>query len=133
MALLQWLIGTAHGTEVASQFGREQFSKSGSLVGFGPTHLGSGAMVGEVIEAEAKTVGAGIFVEAHNVAEAFQLIGLTIGAEAHHFVFIAEFQEAEILSDGAVKKAKRVREGDSAVDLHAAAVSNAPHGAGKIA
>src|ERR1700688_481739 len=60
------------------------------------------------------------------------MLGLAISAEAHHFVFIAEFQEAEILRDGAVKKPQRVRKRDGAVDIHAAALTNAPHGAGKI-
>src|ERR1700693_5346540 len=90
-------------------------------------------MGGEVIEAEPETIGAGCFFKADDVAEGFNTIGLAIGTEAHHFVFVAEFQEAEILRDGAVKKAQRVRESNGAVDVHATAVANTPHGAGKIA
>src|ERR1700737_5027188 len=132
MALLERLIRTPHRSEVASQFGREQFAKSGGFVGFRPAHFRSSAMVGEVVEAETETVTTRIFVEADDVAKGFKLIGPAIGAEAHHFVFIAEFQEAEILGDGAVKKSQRMRERDGAVNVHAVAVSNAPHGAGKI-
>src|ERR1700686_2153276 len=107
VALLERLIRTAYRSEVASHFGREQFSKSGGLVGFGPAHFRSGAMMGEVVEAETETVGARLFVKADDIAKSFKIIGLTVGAKAHHFVFIAEFQEAEILRDSAVKKSQR--------------------------
>src|ERR1700688_926244 len=90
-------------------------------------------MVGEIIEAQPETVGTGIFIEAHDIAEGFQMIGLAISAEAHHFVLIAEFQEPEILGDRAVKESQRMRKRDGAVDIHVTALANAPHGAGKIA
>src|ERR1700730_1062607 len=133
VTLLEWFIGTAHRSELASQFRRKQFAQSGGLVGLSPTHFRSGAMVDEVIETKAETVGAGIFVKANDVAKGFQMIWPAIGAEAHHFVFIAEFKEPEILRDGAVKKSQRMRKRNGAVDVHAAAAAAAPHGAGNIA
>src|ERR1700730_110430 len=71
VALLKRLIGPAHRSELASQFRREQFSESGSFVGFCPAHFRSGAMVGEVVEPEAKAVSARILFEADNVAKSF--------------------------------------------------------------
>src|ERR1700675_1042353 len=56
VTLFKRLIGTAHGSEVASQFGREQFAESGGFGGFRPAHFGAGAMVDEVVEAETETV-----------------------------------------------------------------------------
>src|ERR1700675_706103 len=106
VALLERLIRTAHPSEVTSQFGRKQFAESGGFVGFRPAHFRSSAVVDEVVEAETETVGAGVFVEAHDVAKGVKLIGPAISAETHHFIFIAEFQEAEILGDGAVKKSQ---------------------------
>src|ERR1700722_281445 len=90
-------------------------------------------MVGEIVEAEPETVDARVFIEADDVAKGFQMLGLAISAEPHHFVFIAEFQEAKILRDSAVKKSKRMRKRHRAVDVHAAALGDTPHGAGKIA
>src|ERR1700730_15607696 len=52
VTLFERLIRTAHRSELASQFRREQFAQSGGLVGFGPTHFGPGAVVGGVVEAE---------------------------------------------------------------------------------
>src|ERR1700720_1592472 len=93
VARLERLFRTAHWPEMASQFGRKKFAERGSFVGFGPAHFGSSAVVGEVVEAEAETVDARIFVEADDVAKRCEMLGLAVGAEAHHFVFIAEFQE----------------------------------------
>src|ERR1700720_3241288 len=90
-------------------------------------------MVDEIVEAEPETVGARIFIEANDVAKGFQMLRLAISAKAHYLVFVAEFQEAEILGGGAVKKSQRMRKRDRAVDIHVTALANAPHGAGKIA
>jgi len=86
-------------------------------------------MVDEVIEIQAKSDAA---AGAHDAAKFLEIRGLAIGGEAHDFVFIAEFAEAEILRDGAVINSERMRESDRAVDAHAVSVALAPHGAGEI-
>ena len=133
VALLERLVGVTNGAEEAGHFGGEHFAKRGGFVGVGPGHFRAGAMVGEIVKAETETVGAGIFVEAHNIAEGLEAVGLAVSAEAHDFVFIAKFEEAEKLGDGAVEKSERVGEGHGTVNVHAAAFADSPHGAGEIA
>ncbi len=69
----------------------------------------------------------------HDVAKSLQVLRMAISAETHHFVFIAEFQEAQKLRDGAVKQSQRMRKRHRALNVHAIAVAHTPHGAGKIA
>src|SRR5580704_6611329 len=85
-------------------------------------------MMREVIEAQPKSVPIGT----HDIAKRFELFRLAIGREAHHLVLIAEFQKAQILRDGTIEEAQRMRKRDRAVDLHAAAFAGAPHRAREI-
>src|SRR5208337_2175917 len=61
-----------------------------------------------------------------------EILRLAVSSETHHFVLVAEFQEAEILRHGAVVQAKGVGKRDGPVDVHAIAVAGAPHGTGEI-
>ena len=74
VALLERFVRTAHRAEVPRHFGRKHFAQRGRFVGVGPGHFRAGAMVREVIEAKFETVGARIFVEAHNVAEGREVV-----------------------------------------------------------
>ena len=60
------------------------------------------------------------------------MLRLAVSRETHHFVFIAEFQEAEILRHGAVVQAERVGKSDGAVDVHAISAARSPHGTREI-
>ena len=90
-------------------------------------------MVREIVEAQAETVGARLFIEAHDVAKRIEMLGLPVSAQSHDFVFIAKFQEAQELGDRAVEKSERVRKRDGAMNAHVIAVAGSPHGAGKVA
>ena len=72
-------------------------------------------------------------VGAHDLAKFLEEFRLAIRGEAHHFVFIAKFPEAEILRQRRVVHAERMRERDFAEHLHARAFADRPHGARKIA
>ena len=74
-----------------------------------------------------------LVVLAQNVAKYFKLLRLTVRGQPHHFVFVTELRKAEILCDCRVVQAERVREWNCAVNLHAVADPQAPHGARKIA
>src|SRR5580700_12332103 len=87
----------------------------------------------EIVEAELEAEIAAVVAEAEDVAEGLEVCGLAVGGEAHHFVLVAEFQEAEILRDRAVIETERMGEDDRAVNAHAVAGAHAPHGAGEIA
>ena len=132
MTLFKRFVGISGGAEALGHFLGKQFSQGGGFVGFGPGHLRAGSMVDEIVESEAKTVGGNFFVEVHDVAEKIQLRWLAVGAEAHDFVFVAKFQEAEILRYGAVEKSEGMGEGDGTLNIHVAAFANAPHSAGEI-
>ena len=85
-------------------------------------------MMREVIEAQPESVP----IRTHDIAKRFELFRLAIRREAHHFVFIAELQKAQVLRDGAIEEAQRMRKRDHPVDLHPAAFAGAPHGAREI-
>ena len=89
--------------------------------------------MGEIIETKPKTKLAAVGVEPHDIAKGFRIFWFAVGAQAHDFVFIAKFQKAKILRDRAVIEAKRMRESDGAVDVHAIAAADSPHGTGEIA
>ena len=64
--------------------------------------------------------------------EQFQLFGLPVGGQPHDFVFVAKLQEAQVLRHGAVKQTQGVRKRNGALDFHAAAAANPPHGACEV-
>jgi len=134
MALLDRFIGLARRcSEKTRHVIGKHFAENGRLVGFGPGHFRAGLVMREVVEAELEAEIAAVVAEPEDVAKGFEVRGLAVGGEAHHFVFVAKFQEAEILGDRAVIEAERMGEGDRAVDAHAIAAARAPHGAGEIA
>ena len=102
----------------------------GSFIGVAPGHLRPGAVVLEIFQAQAEADAA---VGADDAAEFIEIGRLAICGQAHHFVFVAEFAESQILRHRRVVHPQRMREGDRAVNLHAIAVAGAPHGAGEIA
>ena len=59
--------------------------------------------------------------------------GCAVGSEAHHFVLIAEFPEANVLGERGVIHAERMRESDFAERRHARTFAERPHGTGEIA
>src|SRR5256885_9343185 len=69
---------------------------------------------------------------AQDVAEGFKLFRLAIRSQAHHFVFVTKLRKAQILRDCGVIQAERVRKWNCAVNLHAVADPQAPHGARKV-
>ena len=66
------------------------------------------------------------------LAKLIEVGRLTVGAEAHHLVFVAKFPEAEVLGDRGVVHSQRMRERHRAVHLHAVALAGGPHGAGEV-
>ena len=88
--------------------------------------------MGEIVEVQAETELAIVGAEAHDIAKGVEILRLAVRSETHHFVFVAEFQEAEILGHGAVVEAEGVGKCDGAINVHAVAAAGAPHGTGEI-
>src|SRR5438876_5642747 len=86
-------------------------------------------MVREILQTQMEAAELGVM--AQDVAKCLKLFGLAIRSHAHHFVFVAESRKAQILCDCRVIQAERMGEGDCAINLHAVAHPEAPHGAGK--
>ncbi len=84
----------------------------------------------EVLEAEAEAEGA---IAAKDAAKLGKMRRLAVRRQAHHFEFVAEFPEAEVLGDRAVVHAQGMRESHRAVHLHAITLAGGPHGTGEIA
>ena len=112
MALFNRLFGFACGAKPHFQVVREQSAENRSRACIAPSHFWALDLVREIVEIQPKLHAA---IGAHDFAKLIEETRSAIGAEAHHFVFIAEFPEAEILSQGGVVQAKRVRESCSAV------------------
>ncbi len=66
-------------------------------------------------------------IGAHDAAKFVQISGLAIGGEAHHFVFIAELPEAEILRERGVIHPQRMRESNFAQSVHVADLRQCAH------
>src|SRR5256884_538322 len=131
--LLQSFFGSANRPQALRHFIRKHFAERRRLVGFGPGHLRAGAVMREVIELQAEAVAVGAAIKTHDVAKRAELLRLAVRGQAHDFVLVAKFQEAQILRHRAVKQSKRMWESYRPVDTHAAARAGAPHGAGEIA
>ena len=71
-----------------------------------PRHRGALDVVPEVVEAELVAEA----VAPDDPAEDVQVLRLPVGGEAHHLVLVAVLGEAEVLRDGRVEDAERVRE-----------------------
>src|SRR2546422_4363896 len=84
------------------------------------------------LEAETKRGIIRAPVRAHDVAESVELLGLPVGGETHHFVFVAEFQEAEILCQRRVIQPERMRKRHGALNFHPRPCTCPPHRAGEI-
>src|SRR5215472_9923894 len=82
-----------------------------SFAGVAPGHFWAGAMVLEVIQPEAKARAS---IGADDAAELIQVGRLTIGSKAHDFVFVTELAKSEVLRNGGVIHAERMRESDRA-------------------
>src|SRR5271165_6500145 len=86
-------------------------------------------MVLEIVKAQAEADAA---VGVNNFSEFVEVSRLAVRGEAHHFVFVAEFPEAEVLRNRGVIHAERMRKGNGPIDMHAIAAAGTPHGAGEI-
>src|SRR5258707_10532155 len=86
-------------------------------------------MMREIFQAEAKSGALCMY----DVAKFRQKFRVAVRSEAHHFVFVTEFQKAEILRDRTVIKPQRMRKRDRTVNVHAPFEARAPHRTRKIA
>src|SRR5580704_2752940 len=133
MPLLQRSFRRAFSSKPSRQLIGEKLALDGCRCCVGPAHLGTGTMMNEKVEPKLKSVRPRFWVESHNVAKHVERFRLAIRRQAHHLIFVAIFQESEILRDRAVVKTKRMRECDRAVDLHARTGAATPHRAREIA
>ena len=72
-------------------------------------------------------------VHVNDTAKFVEKFRLAVRGQAHHFVFVAKFPEADVLRQRGVIHAERMRKSDFAEGLHARAFAERPHGTGKIA
>ena len=108
----------------------EHRAQLGSLVGIAPGHLRAGAMVFEILEPQPE---ADASIGADDAAELVEEGRLAVGAQAHHFVFIAELSKSQVLRDSRVIHTEGMWKRNRPVDVHAIAEAASPHGAGEIA
>ena len=87
-------------------------------------------MVLEIFQSQAETDAS---VGADDLAELLEIGRLAVSGQAHHFVLVAEFAEAQVLRHGRVIHAQGMGKRNRAVDVHAVAPPGSPHGAGEIA
>jgi hypothetical protein len=59
MVRLEWLVGVTRGTEAVRQVIGKHAAENGRLVRVFPSHLGAGALVDEILEAESKCIAVG--------------------------------------------------------------------------
>ena len=118
------------GPETFFEIRGEKAAEHRGAVGLAPGHVGALALVREIFQAQAEGKRR---VHVNDAAKFIEEFRLAVGGEAHHFVFVAEFPEAEILRERGVIHAERMRESDFAEVLHARAFAQRPHGAGEIA
>src|SRR2546423_4293708 len=132
MPLLKSFFRCTRGTQLPNHSFRKQFAKRGRLVGVRPGHLRPSPVVHEIFESKAKIFSASIRVKPHYVPKGFELLRLAVRRQAHHFVFVAKFQESEILRHGRVVQSKGMGKRDGIFNLHAIARTDTPHRAGEI-
>ena len=101
--LIRWRAGP----EPLFEVGRKKPAEHRRAARIAPGHFGALLLMREIFEAEAERKRA---VGAHDAAKLVQKFRLAIGREAHHFVFVAKFPEAEILRERGVVHAERMRE-----------------------
>ena len=99
MAIGKRLFGGTGGAEAAFEKFREHAAKHGGLIGFAPAHFRAGALMREIIQAEAETRAA---IGQHDAAKFIEKFRLAVSGEAHHFIFVAKFPKAEILGERGV-------------------------------
>ena len=97
--------GIARGPQALGHVVGKHRAEFGSLIGVAPGHLRAGAMMLEILEAQAE---ADASVGADDAAELLQVGRLAVGGQAHDFVFVAEFAKSQILRDGRVIHAQRM-------------------------
>ena len=130
VALLERLVGEARGAEAFFEIRRKKPAENGSAVGITPGHVRALRLVREIFQAQAEGKRR---VHVNDAAKFFEEFRLAVGSEAHHFVFVAKFPEADVLRERGVIHAERMRERDFAERLHARTFAERPHGTGEIA
>ena len=84
-------------------------------------------------EFEAEAEAAALVLVLQDGAEGVEIGRLAVSRQAHHFVFIAVLQEAEILGDRRVVQSERMRKSNCPKDVQAVSPARCPHGAGEVA
>ncbi len=130
MTLFERFLRSAGPSQFARHLLGEQFPKRRHFVAFGPRHLRAGAVMCEIFQPQIESIE--LVVVAQDVAKRLKLLGLAVGGEPHHFVFITEFQEAQILRDRRIVQSQRMGKGDGPVNFHSVAYPEAAHRAGKV-
>src|SRR6266849_3951136 len=87
----------------------------------------------KISQAQPKAELTAVRIETHDVSKGLEMRGLAVGSEAHHLVFVAKFQKAQILRDRAVIKPQRMRKRDRTFNFQLIAAARAPHRTRKIA
>src|SRR5271155_3193412 len=130
MALLDRLIGLARGAETLFQISRKKAAEDRRAVRFAPGHVRALILMREISEAETEGERA---VHANDPAKLIEKFRLAVRRQAHHFVFVAEFPEAEVLRERRIVHSERVRKPDISEDVHPRPRARRPHGAREIA
>ncbi len=122
----RWVSGSSAlraGPRRFSRYGEKRRPRTGVLVAVAPGHFRALALMREIFEAEAEGER---LVGVNDAAKFLEKFGLAVRGEAHHFVFVAEFPEAEILRERGVIHSERMRKSDFAERAHVADLRPSP-------
>ncbi len=97
---------------------------------FRPRHVDAVPLVAEVLEPQAESL---LRVRANDLAEQVEELRLPVRRQPHHLVLVAVSVEPQVLGDGGVEKAQRMRKRHLAVHVDAVPAAGAPHAAGEVA
>ena len=86
-------------------------------------------MVTKIIQVESERA---VSIEAHHASHLRQVAWSTIRGEPHDLVFVTVMRKAEILREGLIENAQRMREQHAPFDAQGIVATDAPSSAGKI-
>src|ERR1700722_3502074 len=112
------------GPQPLFQISRKEPAKYWCPICFSPTHVRALALMREIFQAQVERQRP---VGMDDEQKLLQKFRLAVSRQAHHFVFVAEFPEADVLGQRGVIHSQRMREPNFAEWMHFRPFAKRPH------